>query len=96
MFNGVVWPIHEEVIYRVALCSPSAALLGRRWAIVVNGLVFGALHFAYGNPDPSNAIGGFVLAWIFLRSRSVTVAIVGHSIGNCAIHFAPIVFAAFS
>jgi membrane protease YdiL (CAAX protease family) len=94
VYNCMVWPIYEEVIYRVALCTPSAALLGRPWAIVANGLVFGALHVAYGNPDPSNAIGGFALAWIFLRSRSVTVSIVGHSIGNFAINFAPIIFTA--
>ncbi len=96
VFNGCVWPIHEEVIYRFAFCAATAALLGRRWAILLNGLVFGALHFAYGNPDPSNAIGGFVLAWIYLRSGSIVVAIVGHSIGNCAINFAPLVFGALT
>jgi membrane protease YdiL (CAAX protease family) len=83
----IVWPIYEEVIYRVALCSPSAALVGRWPAIILNGVVFAALHVAYGNPDPSNAIGGFALAWIFLRSRSILVSIVGHSIGNFAINF---------
>ena len=88
----VAAPIYEEVIYRVALASPSAALLGRRWAIVLNGLVFAGLHVAYGNPDPSNAVGGFVLAWIYLRSRSVALAILAHAIGNLAINFGPVLY----
>ncbi len=93
VYNCVMSPIYEEVIYRVAFCTPTAALAGRTPAILINGLVFAALHVAYGNPDPSNAIGGFVLAWIYLRSRSVIVAITAHSIANVAINFGPIIFA---
>jgi membrane protease YdiL (CAAX protease family) len=95
VYACIVWPIYEETVYRVALCTPSAAVAGRTGAIVVNGLVFAALHVAYGNPDPSNAVGGFVLAWIFLRSRSVLVCITAHSIGNFAINFTPILFGRF-
>jgi membrane protease YdiL (CAAX protease family) len=92
IFAGIVWPVYEEVIYRVALVPASAAWLGRWGAILANGVVFALLHVAYGNPDPSNALGGFALAWIFLRSRSVLVSIVAHSIGNLAINLAPVAF----
>jgi membrane protease YdiL (CAAX protease family) len=78
-------PLLEETIYRLVLCVPLAAL-GRPWlAVILSGLVFGALHVAYGNASPENALGGFFLAWAFLRSGSVYVPVLLHSLGNLVI-----------
>jgi membrane protease YdiL (CAAX protease family) len=78
-------PILEEVLYRLVLCPPSAALLGARTCIVVNGSVFALLHFLYGNPSPENLLGGFILSWAFLKSGTLIIPITLHSVGNfCA------------
>jgi CAAX protease family protein len=79
----VFTPLHEEAVYRLALCVPLAAL-SRPWtAIVLSGLIFGLLHFLYGNPSPENLVGGFFLAWAFLKSGSIYVPVLLHSLGNC-------------
>ncbi len=78
--------VQEEVTYRLALCVPLAVLLGPWRAIAVSGLAFGGLHFAYGNPSPENLVGGFFLAWAYVKSESIVVPVLMHSLGNlCAL-----------
>ncbi len=78
----VVAPMREEFIYRLALCVPLAGL-SRLWtAVTVSGLTFGALHIVHGNPSPENLIGGFFLAWAYLKSGTIYVPILLHSLGN--------------
>jgi membrane protease YdiL (CAAX protease family) len=75
-------PIREEAIYRFALCIPFAGL-SRPWlAIGVSGLVFGGLHILYGNPSPENLIGGLFLSWAYLKSGSIYLPLLLHSLGN--------------
>jgi membrane protease YdiL (CAAX protease family) len=82
----VLAPAVEEGIYRVGLCCGAVVLLGARGAIVVSGLVFGALHILYGNPGPDNLVAGFFLAWAFLKSGSILVPVALHALGNlCAL-----------
>lgn len=79
-------PLLEESIYRLALCVPAAVLLRPAGAIAVSGIIFGLLHVVYGNPGPDNLIAGFFLAWAFLKSGSIVVPLVWHSLGNlCAL-----------
>ena len=82
----ILAPIVEEGIYRVGLCCGAVVLLKPHAAIVVSGLVFGALHVLYGNPGPDNLIAGFFLAWAFLKSGSILVPVALHALGNlCAL-----------
>jgi membrane protease YdiL (CAAX protease family) len=81
----VYYPLLEEVLYRLVLCAPLVALLGPRYAIVISGVVFGGLHWLYGNPAPTNFVAGYILAWAYLRSESVLVPMVWHALGNAAI-----------
>jgi membrane protease YdiL (CAAX protease family) len=75
-------PVLEETIYRLSLCVPFAGL-SRPWtAIVISGVVFGALHIIYGNPSPENLVGGLFLAWAYLKSGSIYVPLLLHSLGN--------------
>jgi membrane protease YdiL (CAAX protease family) len=75
-------PVLEETNYRLALCVPFAGL-SRPWtAIVLGGLVFGALHVIYGNPSPENLVGGFFLAWAYLKSGTIYIPLLLHSLGN--------------
>jgi membrane protease YdiL (CAAX protease family) len=79
-------PVIEEVIYRLALCVPLAVWLGPWRAIVVSGLAFAGLHVARGNPSPENLVGGLFLAWAYLKSESIVVPVLLHSLGNlCAL-----------
>src|SRR5262249_44604559 len=75
-------PLWEESIYRVAVCVPAAILLRPAGAIVVSGLLFGLLHLVAGVPGPDNLIAGFFLAWAYLKSGSMAIPIVWHSLGN--------------
>jgi uncharacterized protein len=78
-------PLSEEVVYRLLFCPPIAALLGVRYCIVLNGLIFAGLHFLYGNPSPENILGGFILSWAFLKSETLIIPISLHAGGNfCA------------
>jgi len=81
----VYYPLVEELLYRVVLCAPLVALLGPWCAIVVSGVAFGALHVLYDNPAPTNFVAGYILAWAYIRSDSILVPIVWHSLGNAAI-----------
>ena len=79
-------PILEEVLYRLVLCAPLAALAGSWAAIFLSGAVFAGVHFAYGNPAPDNFIAGYVLAWAYLKSGSILLPVLLHSVGNaCAV-----------
>jgi len=75
-------PLVEEVLYRLVLCVPLVALAGTKCAIVVSGIVFAALHFVYGNPGPDNFIAGFFFCWVYMKSGSLIVPILFHSVGN--------------
>jgi membrane protease YdiL (CAAX protease family) len=77
-----VFPVMEEFIYRVALCVPLVLIVSPWGAIAASGIVFAFLHVLYGNPSPENAIGGFVLAWVYLKSGSIYVPIGLHALGN--------------
>ena len=75
-------PIFEELIYRLAVCVPLAARFGAWPAILVSGVLFALLHVAYGVQNPINAVAGFLFAWTFLKSGTILVPIVLHSLGN--------------
>jgi uncharacterized protein len=70
----------------MVLCLPAVVLLRPGGAVAASGLLFGALHFAYGNPSPENLAGGFFLAWAYLKSGTILVPLLLHSLGNlCAV-----------
>ena len=82
IWTCVTTPLFEEVIYRLVFCPPTAALLGARSCIILNGVAFAGLHFLYGNPSPENLLGGFILSWAFLKSETLVVPILLHAGGN--------------
>jgi uncharacterized protein len=83
-------PIFEEAIYRFGLCTGLVTVLRPWGTICVSGMIFGALHVLYGNPGPDNLIAGYFLAWAYLKSGTIIVPVLLHSLGNfCALamHF---------
>ena len=86
LWNAVVLaPILEEPIYRLILCAPLVAVAGRVPTIIVSGLLFGYVHFHYGNPGPDNFIAGYILAWAYLKSGSLLLPILLHALGNLCV-----------
>jgi membrane protease YdiL (CAAX protease family) len=75
-------PLLEEIVYRVVLCVPLAAAVGGGGAVAASGVAFGLLHVVYGTPSPENLLGGFILAWSFVRSGSVSLPLLLHAPGN--------------
>jgi membrane protease YdiL (CAAX protease family) len=78
-------PLIEEATYRLVLCAAAAAVLGFWPTVALSGLVFGYLHVRYGCAAPDNLIAGFFLGWAYLRSGSIAVPVLMHSLGNLCI-----------
>lgn len=78
----VVAPVLEETIYRVIVCMPLVSLIGCWKTIAINGVLFAALHFVYGNPSPENLVAGFLFAWVYLKSETILLPLLLHSLGN--------------
>ena len=78
----VTAPLLEEPIYRLTICIPATVAFGPTRAIILSGGIFAALHILYGNPGPDNFLAGYVLAWAYLKSGSLMVPVVLHSLGN--------------
>lgn len=81
----LVAPAIEETVYRFSACGLIAAVIGNRPTIALNGVLFGVLHVLYGNPSPENLVGGFLLAWSFLKSETILVPVILHSGGNALV-----------
>jgi membrane protease YdiL (CAAX protease family) len=77
-----VYPTLEETIYRVVVCVPLVPVVGCWRTITFCGILFGALHVAYGNPSPENLVGGFFLAWAYLKSETILIPFLLHAGGN--------------
>ncbi len=76
----------EELFYRAFLITRMIdhGAIGRQWAIVISGSIFGAAHVAEGPVGIiSNAAMGMLFGWIYLRSaRNLWITIVGHGLIN--------------
>jgi membrane protease YdiL (CAAX protease family) len=82
----VLTPVVEETLYRVVLGVAVVPALGAWGAVLLSGALFAALHFVYGNPSPENQVGGFLLAWGFLRGGTALLPVGLHAAGNlCAL-----------
>lgn len=75
-------PIEEELIYRSLLIFAIAPTCGTLGTILISGALFGSIHVLGGNPGPDNLIAGFMLAWAFVKSKTILVPIAMHSAGN--------------
>jgi membrane protease YdiL (CAAX protease family) len=82
---AIYWPVLEELVFRVALCSALVAWIGTWPTVFASGAIFAAVHFVYGNPSPDNFVAGYFMAWAYLRSGSVAVPLAMHAGGNLII-----------
>lgn len=86
LWESVVYaPVVEEIAFRLLLCGPLAGRLSSAPNVAVSGAVFALAHVVYGGIGPDSLLGGFFLAWAFLRSGTIAVPILMHAIGNAAL-----------
>jgi membrane protease YdiL (CAAX protease family) len=78
----LVSPVAEEILYRMLLCPPAAALTRSWGGVIISGVVFASAHYFAGVATADNLIGGFFLAWLFVKSETILVPIALHSISN--------------
>ncbi len=88
VFVCVLYPLTEEATFRVALCTALAPVIGPWPTVLFSGALFAAVHFLYGNPNLSNFLAGYCLAWAYLKSGSMLIPVVLHSFGNLLLLFA--------
>jgi len=82
LFACFISPLVEETIYRSVLCSALEKTAGTKTSILISGILFALLHFFYGNLAFDNFIAGYLLAWSFLKSKSILIPIFLHALGN--------------
>jgi len=78
-------PLVEEVTFRLLLCAPLVGRLSSAANIALSGIVFTLAHWITGGLGPDSVVGGFFLAWAFLRSGTILVPIAMHALGNAAL-----------
>ncbi len=82
----VVAPVVEELIFRGLLFSGFRKNYNGFVAVFMSALLFSLFHL---NPwqMPATFVLGLLLGWLMLRTNSILVAILGHSINNALVLF---------
>ncbi|UCD27674.1 MAG: CPBP family intramembrane metalloprotease [Planctomycetota bacterium] len=79
----ILAPFAEELIFRGIVLQRWATKWGIRKGIVLSSLVFGILHL-----DPIGGVFfGFVMAILYIRSRTLLVPIFCHAVNNAVAYF---------
>ena len=76
-----VAPVAEELFFRGFVLGGLAAAVGDLRAMVVSSALFAAMHVSVGTFIPLFA-AGMLLAWLYLRTRSIWPPIAAHSAQN--------------
>ncbi len=80
----VLAPIFEELFFRGLFYPALRRRIGPTWAIILNGAVFGVIHF-----QPlfmlSLILVGIVLAYLYEKTDSLAAPIIAHSLYNLAV-----------
>ncbi len=74
-------PLSEEILYRNVLAKALEKRFGLHLAALFSAFLFAAAHFELKSLVPL-AFLGYVLALIFLRTRSLPLSIIIHSLNN--------------
>jgi len=77
-------PIGEEIFFRGFLLDKINAIYGRETALIATSILFGIAHLTYGNIYPAIMTGvlGLLLAYMVVKTKSLTTAIVAHILFN--------------
>ena len=77
-------PIGEEIFFRGFLLDKINSLAGKETAIILTSILFGIAHLTYGNIYPAIMTGiiGLILAYMVVKTKNLTTAIVAHILFN--------------
>ena len=81
---GVValWgPFAEEILFRGFILAGLISWLGEVWAAIISAALFAAAHILISSMIPIFLLG-IILAWLYLRTRSLWPPIIAHSLWN--------------
>ncbi len=78
---SVLGPILEEMLFRGAITRELLKRYKPQHAILFSGLIFGLFHINPAQVVPAMLIG-FVLAWLYWRTKSIIPGIIIHIINN--------------
>ena len=84
----VAAPLAEELFFRGFVLGGLAPAVGDLRAIVVSSALFAAMHASIGTFIPLFA-AGMLLAWLYLRTRSIWPPIAAHSAQNALAMLSP-------
>ena len=75
-------PIAEELFFRAVLAGDVATVRGAVPAAFLSSVIFAAAHFSHWVQVVPAFLGGLVLAYVFLSTRSVWCAVFVHFVNN--------------
>jgi membrane protease YdiL (CAAX protease family) len=83
-------PLLEEFLARGVAVPALERAGGSRLAILGSGVLWPCTHLVFGDPItmPFYALQGMFFAWVFLKSRSLIVPVVLHSLNNLHVNLA--------
>ena len=84
----VAAPVAEELFFRGFMLGGLAAAVGDLRAIVVSSALFAAMHASVGTFIPL-FMAGMLLAWLYVRTRSIWPPIAAHSAQNALAMLSP-------
>jgi membrane protease YdiL (CAAX protease family) len=78
----VLAPVSEEIFFRGILLPAAARMMGRKRALIVQALLFGAVHcvgaWRVWPLAVPLAVVGLVCGWLYVRTGSLAVAVAAH------------------
>lgn len=77
----ILAPLNEELLFRAGLYRFCRQTLGRNWALLISGCLFGALHANWAGFLPL-ALLGAGLALVYEATGSIRTAVIAHGLFN--------------
>jgi len=81
LLGGIIVPLKEELIFRGLIYPPLRKSYGRRGGMLFSALFFALLHFDVVRFLPL-FIGGFILTWLYEKTKSLWTSIIAHGVWN--------------
>ncbi|MBI2930117.1 MAG: CPBP family intramembrane metalloprotease [Planctomycetes bacterium] len=77
-------PMCEEVFFRGTMLGAFSESGRRTWGIVVSAVLFAVMHFDLAMAPYLLAVG-VIMAYVFLRTRSIVAPVVAHATANAGV-----------
>lgn len=77
----LIGPLAEEMLFRAFLWPPLRAMVGRKWGLLLSGLLFAGIHFNLAAFLPL-LVGGIGFAWLYDRYGSIYINTIAHVVWN--------------